>query len=212
MESMAEQRSSSGILQKEIESQSTREAEEILGQAEREAHRILENARREAEKIRAETLRKAEVQAEGIRRKILSSVHLEVKNQALRTREELLSKIFQDVVKKLDALRQKKGYDEYLKKFIIEGILALDTDKIRILSGDVEKKRLNDAMIAQIKKDVKKQTGRTVLFTVADQVLPESGVVIVSADERMLFDNRFSTRMRRLENTLRLEAIKRVMG
>jgi len=212
MESMAEQRSSSGILQKEIESQSTKEAEEILGQAEREARRILENARKEAEKIRAEILRKAEVQAEGIRRKILSSVHLEMKNQALRAQEELLSRIFRDVIKKLDAFRQTKGYGEYLKKFVIEGILALDTDKIRILSGDVEKKCLNNAMVTQIKKDVKKQTGRTVSLTVAEQVLPESGVVMVSADERILFDNRFSTRMRRLRNTLRLEAIKRVMG
>ena len=212
MESMAEQRSSSGILQKEIESQSTREAEEILGQAEREANRILDNARRDAEKIRAEMLRKAEVQAEGIRRKILSSVHLEVKNQALRTREDLLTKIFQEVMKKLDAFRRTKGYDEYLKKLVIEGALALDTDKIRILSGDVEKKRLNDTIVEQIKREVKKQTGRVVSLSVADQVLPESGVVMVSADERMLFDNRFSTRMRRLQNVLRLEAIKRVMG
>jgi V/A-type H+-transporting ATPase subunit E len=212
MESMEEQRSSSVILQKEIESQSTKEAEEILEQAEREAHRITDNARREAEKIRTEMLRKAEVQAESIRRKILSSVHLEVKNQALRTREELLTKIFQDVMKKLDTFRRTEGYDEYLKKFIVEGILAFDTDKIRVLPGDVEKKRLNDAMVAQIKKDVKKQTGRTISLSIADQVLPEGGVVMVSADERMLFDNRFSTRIRRLENTLRLEAIKRVMG
>ena len=211
MESMAGQRSSSGILQKEIESQSTREAEEILGQAEREANRILENARRDAEKIRAEMLRKAEVQAEGIRRKILSSVHLEVKNQALRTREDLLTKIFQEVMKKLDAFRRTMGYDEYLKKLVIEGVLALDTDKIRILTGDIEKKRLSDATLAQIKREVKKQTGRAVSLSVADQVLPESGVVMVSADERMLFDNRFYTRMRRLQNVLRLEAIKRVM-
>ena len=212
MESMAEKSSSSGILQKEIESQSTREAKEILEQAEREANRILDGARKEAEKIRAEILRKAEGQAEGIRRKILSSVHLEVKNQTLRTREDLLTKIFQEVMKKLDAFHRTKGYEKYLKKLVIEGVLALDTDKIRILSGDVEKKRLNDAMVAQIQKEVKKQTGRTMSISLADQVLPESGVVMVSADERMLFDNRFSTRIRRLQNELRLEAIKRVMG
>ena len=212
MESPQEQQASSDILQKEIQAQSEKEAGAILEQAQREAQQILNNARKEADGIKADMIKKAETQAESIRRKILSGVRLDVKKQNLRTREELLSKIFEQVKEKIEAFRQTEAYKDYLKELVIEGATAIDAERMRVLSGTTEKKLLSEATVKQIIGEIQKRTGRKTKLSIADQALPEGGVVMVSDDERMLFDNRFSARMQRMQSQMRLEAMKRVMG
>jgi vacuolar-type H+-ATPase subunit E/Vma4 len=83
---------------------------------------------------------------------------------------------------------------------------------MRVLSGATEKKLLSEATVKQIIGEIQKRTGRKTKLSVADQSLPEGGVVLISEDERMLFDNRFSARMQRMQSQMRLEAMKRVMG
>lgn len=212
MKSREEQHSSSDILRREIQDQSQKEAAEIVGQAEREAKGILDRARAEGEKVRAELLKKAETQADAVRKRILSGVHLDVKRQNLRTREELISRLFQAVEERLNRFRKTKAYIDSLKKLVIEGVLALDAGTIRILSGNVERKLLTKKLLSEVKKEVHQRTGREVKLMRSDQVLQEGGVVLVSSDDRMLFDNRFSARMQRMQHQMRLEVVKRVMG
>ena len=212
MKSMEEQHSSSDILRREIQDQSQKESAELVEQAEREAKQILDRARSEAEKDRADILKKAETKADAVRKRILSGVHLDVKRQNLRTREEMISRLFQAVEERLNRFRKTKAYAASLKKLVIEGVLALDAKSIRILSGNVERKLLTEKMLSEVKKEVHHHTGREVKLVRSDQVLPEGGVVLVSSDERMLFDHRFSARMRRIQNEMRLEVVKRVMG
>lgn len=203
--------SSSEILRKEIREQSEAEASSILEQAEKEAEKILHDAKEEADKVKTELFKKAETQAEGIRKRILSGVHLEIKRQTLQAREKLISRLFQTVEEKLDAFRRNDAFMVSLKKLVIEGAQALDAQEIRIMPGDVEKKLLTNKVLSQVEKEILKQLGRSVKLTVSDQALPEGGVVLVTSDERMLFDNRFSARMKRMKNEMRLEAVKRVM-
>ena len=88
---------SSDVLRREIREQSEAEAASLVEGAEKEAQRIVSGAETEAGKVRAEILKKAEVQAEGIRRRVLSGVHLEIKRQTLRAREEMLAEILNSV-------------------------------------------------------------------------------------------------------------------
>lgn len=212
MKSREEQNSSSDVLRREIQDQSKKEVAELVERAEREAKQILDRARAEAEKVRADILKKAETQADAVRKRILSGVHLDVKRQNLRTREELISRLFQAVEERLNRFRETKACVASLKKLAIEGVLALDAETIRILSGNVERELLTKKMLSEVEKEVHQQTGREVKLVRSDQVLPEGGVVLVSSDERMLFDNRFSARMKRIQHRMRLEIVKRVMG
>lgn len=206
-----EQNSTSDVIREEIRNQSQNEAEAILAQGEKEALQILDSARAEAEKIHADLIQKAEIQAEGIRKKILSGVHLEVKRQTLRARESLLSTIFDKIKEKLFAFRQTEAYANYLKRLVAEGMTALDAEIIQVLGGDVERALLQRDFIKEIEKDVLTRTGREIKLKVSERILPEGGVVLVSSDEKMLFDNRLTTRMQRMRNQMRLKAVKRVM-
>lgn len=207
---MENEHSSSDVLRKEIREQSEAEAAAILEQAEKESRGILDEAKAESEKVKADILRKAEVQAEAVRRRIVSGVHLEIKRQALRTREELLSKIFQAVKERLEGLRKTKAYEPFLKKMIVEGVLALDAELVEVMAGDVEKKHITRQFLSQLEKEVRKQGGKEVKLRLSEQTFPEGGVVLISSDGRMKFDNRFSARMERLEREMRLEAVKKL--
>jgi len=211
MKSVEEHTESSDILKKEIQVQSKAEAEGILKQAEKEGNQILDDARKEAEKIKNDLLQKAGVQADGIRQRILSGVHLEINKQALQDREELISKLFQAVEEKINQFRRSDSYLSFLKKLVLEGIVALGGGKLIILPGEVEKKLLTKKVLSQIEKEAHEKHGGKIVLSLSDQILTEGGVVLETSDGKTRFDNRFSARIKRIENDMRLVAVRRVM-
>jgi V/A-type H+-transporting ATPase subunit E len=206
---MKEENTPSKILQDEIREQSEAEASVILEQAEKEAGRIIGDAESEARKIRSDLIKKAETKAEGIRRRILSSVHLEIKKQNLMAREEMLSKLFQLVQEKLEQFRKSSEYGSFLETAVIEGALALGFENLRILAGEIEQKLLSKSFLDRIVKQLD-QEGRKVILSLSDEKIDEGGVIVTSEDGRARFDNRFSARIRRNQDEMRLLAIKKI--
>lgn len=204
-----EDKSSSKILCQEIEDQSKSEAEAILGQAKKERDERLKKARQEANKLQEERRNKAEAQAESIRKKILSGVHLEIKGYKLRDREEILSRIFMAVQEKLAHLRKSNGYFSFLKKLLMEGIQALDSEKIIIIPGDIERQLLQKGFLDQLQKELQK-SGKKIQLSVSDEKLSDGGVILGDSKGRIRFDNRFSSRMKRNEEMMRLKVMEAV--
>lgn len=211
MKSIKGRRSSSNVLRKEIRTQSEAEAAALVEQAEKEAHQIVNNAKAEAEKIKADILKKAEIQAEGIQKRILSGVRLEVKRQTLRTREELVQKIFGGVEEKIEAFRKTKAYLPVLKNLLLEGMLALDSDVVHVLPGDVERKLLTRKIFSEVEKEIRQRRKKKVKLEFSGRTIPDAGMILMSSDGRTQFDSRFSTRMERMKNAMRLMVAKRVV-
>jgi V/A-type H+-transporting ATPase subunit E len=207
---MGKRRSSSKILCQEIQEQSETEAAAILEQAEKEAEKMIQEAEIKAKKVRAEKRHEADVQAEHIQKRILSGLHLEMKKHHLKVREQFLVTIFQNVSERLERFRKTKRYAPFLKQQLMEGILALDTEKVQVIPGEVEKRLLTKAVLSQVEKEASKK-GRKVKLSVSDQKLSESGLIMVSEDGRTRFDNRFSVRIKRLQDTIRLLVVKELL-
>ena len=206
---MKEENAPSKILQEEIREQSEAEAAVILEQAEKEAGRIIGDAESEARKIRSDLIKKAETKAVGIRKRILSSVHLETKKQNLNAREEMLSKLFRLVQEKLEQFRKAPEYGSFLETAVIEGALALGFEKLHILAGEIERKLLSRQSLDRIEKQLDKED-RKVNLLLSDEKIDEGGVIVTSEDGRARFDNRFSARIRRNQDEMRLLAIKKI--
>ncbi len=208
---MADQEVSSEVLRREIQAQSETEASGILEQAEKNAEKIQRQAAQDAEKGQEKTLEDARIQAAAIRKKLLSSVHLEVKKQTLNNREAIFDRMFEEVRKKLKDFRSRPEYVEFLKSCVIEGVMAVEADAILIRCGKIEKERLSPDVIQFIQKALLDK-GRQCRLELADSGDDEGGVLIQSADGRMRFDNRFQARIRRMEHRLRLEVMKTVFA
>jgi len=204
---MEEQKTSSDVLRKEILEQSKAEAKSILDQAEQEKAKALSEAKASAEQVKTETLRKVQLQADAARKRVLSGVHLEVKKQTLQVREDAVRKISGMVREKLDAFRKAKEYGPFLRKLVMEGVLALDSGNLTVVPGDVERPLLTGNFLNGIADEAKK-LGKTVQLTLSKNTLPEGGVILESADGRTRFDNSFSARSQRYDDAMRMVAAK----
>jgi vacuolar-type H+-ATPase subunit E/Vma4 len=198
---------SADALRKEILERSGADAKSVIEQAESDAARVKAEAKSEAEKFQAETLKKAAAQAEAVRKRILSGVHLEVKKRHLQVMEETLTGIFWLVKGRLEDFRKDKRYGAFLEKLAIEGIEALDSAEIQLLPGAAERPLLTRDRLAAIEKEAETRK-RKVRLVLSDQTLTDGGVVMVSGDGRTRFDNTFSARIRRYQGELRLTAMK----
>ena len=198
----------SQVLRQEILEQSQSEADEILNQAKREVARMEKDAGLEAEKIKSEILRKANTQADALKRRLLSGVHLDVKRRLLQARESLLSVVFVQLKERLEAFRRSGEYPSFLERLILEGVHALDSDEVWIQGGDIEQKILTSSVLKDVQKKAAQNDQRTVQLKLHETVSDQSGVVLVSKDGRTRFDNRLSARIERMKEDLRLDAMK----
>jgi len=196
---------SSEVLRREIEEQSQSEAAGILEQADKDIQALIGQAQAEADRIRKDILDKAEKQAEQIRKRILSGVHLEIKKQHLRNREILLDEIVQDVRKELNAFRSKPDYEDVLIQFVLEGVRAIEGDEMILICGSEESKHLKS-----IQQVIHRTTGRSIQMRIEKHDSEDGGVLLLSADRRIRYDNRFSARMKRMEQTIRLDVMKTI--
>jgi len=206
---MAQENASADTLRQEILERSKADAKNLVDQADGEADRIRAEARAEAGKFQEELLKKAAVQAEAVRKRILSGVHLEVKKQHLQVMEVTLSKIFVAVRDRLEAFRKDKSYGAFVQNLALEGVEALDSSEIRVIPGELERPLLGRDRLAVIEKEAENRK-RKVSLSLSDQTLSEGGVVMVSADGRTRFDNSFSARIRRYQGELRMTAMKEI--
>jgi V/A-type H+-transporting ATPase subunit E len=204
---MAQENAAADALRKEIVERSGADANAIIAQAEGDAARVKAEAKSEAEIFKAETLKKAAAQAEAVRKRILSGVHLEVKKRHLQVMEETLSRIFDQVRDRLEAFRKDKSYGAFLEKLAVEGIEALDSAEIQLVPGAAERLLLTRDRLAAVEKEAEKRK-RKVALVLSDQTLTDGGVVLVSGDGRTRFDNTFSARIRRYQGELRMTAMK----
>jgi vacuolar-type H+-ATPase subunit E/Vma4 len=204
---------SSDVLRKEIITQSEAEVSDIIQQSEKDAERIIQRAEQEASKIREAALRKAQAQAENVEKKILSSLKLQIQKEALRAREDLLGDIFNAVMENLERFRRTPEYVPYVKRFILEGVRALGgaSGTLTVIPGSVERKILTEAMIAEIVAEADAGSDEKVKLNVSKQTADEGGVILVSENDRIRFDNRFSRRVERFKQKMRLEATRRVL-
>ncbi len=208
---MESQYASSDVLRKEILEQSQSEAEGIAEQAEKERSRLLTQAKKDAEAEKQNILKEAREQADAIRKKVLSTVHLDVKKQNLKLREKTVSRIVSEVRSRLDEFRKSPEYKDVLKVWSIEAVSAIQGEEIRLQAAEPEKAILK-SLLGEITDRISKNNNRRVSLKIDETPLKEGGVIAMSSDGRMRFDNSFTALLRRKEDEMRLTIMKEVLS
>ena len=199
----------SKVLREEILEQSRREAENVLESARKEADRLISEAGKEAKSYHEHEMKIAQDQADQIEKKILSSVHLELKKQTMRMRETLINRMLEALAEQLNTFRGKEAYRPFLERLIVQGIVSLESDSVNVMLPSKEKELIDQKKISE---HVKNENGQEVSIKIRNTEEDEGGALIFSEDGRTRFDNRFSALIRRNLDLLRLAAIKEVFG
>ena len=183
-------------LQSRIVSDAQQKVDQIARDGQSRADQIMVEARDRARKEGDEITAKAKLDAESIRRSILSS---KVRANRLRILDEK-NKIVQDVVEtvenRLTGIAESSQFDEAAKRFVEEALNAMDVDQpiVRLGFKDASKKNLDS-----VSKIVPK--GAKLVFE--DEPIDGLGGVVASdPDGKVIFNNSFKSRLERLDSQL----------
>jgi len=178
----------------------------IVEQAEEKSKQILDESRAQAQRDAIDILSRAGLEAESIRRSILSS---RIRANRLRILEEK-NKIVQSVLKlveqRLSDIARTDQFESTLKRLVLEAVEAVGTDNAVVKVGfrNAEKKGLQ-SLGQSLPKGTK--------FLADETVIDELGGVIVSDPEgKMSFNNSFKARIERLDNQLLTTISSTVFG
>ena len=183
-------------LQNRILSDAKVKAEDIIREAEEKARQTLEQAKTQAQKEADETLSRAKLDAEALRRRILSSRIRANRLRILDEKNRIVQQVMQSVEDALADVATDERFPDTLKRFVTEAIEAVGADEpiVRIGFRGISKNQM-DAVGKSVSKGTK--------LVIDEQALDGLGGVVVSDPEgKILYNNSFKARLDRLDSQL----------
>ncbi len=168
----------------------------IIEQAEEKSKQLLEEAqnltRREADEI----LAKANLEAESVRRGILSSRIRANRLRVLDAKNKIVQNVLSSVEDSLGDIASSDKFESTLKRFALEAAEAVGMDDAVVKVGfrDAEKKSLQ-SIGSSLPKGTKFVTDQSPIDGLG-------GVIATDPEAKTVFNNSFKARMQRLDNQL----------
>lgn len=188
-----------------IETDAGAEAEKITSEAENQVAEKRKYSEKKIESILNEAREKAQEQAETVKKKMISSVELEVKRRSMLARDAVMQDIKDRVEKKLESITSDTSYRSVLINWITEAAVGLDAEAAQVNASEKERTLIDDKLLSEVKGRIHTQTGREVTLTLSDAPpLKSQGVVLAAADGRTAFNNQVKTRMLRKQREIRM--------
>ncbi len=183
-------------LHNRIQSDAKLKAADIIREAEEKARQIVEESRAQAQKDADAILSKANLEAESIRRGILSSRIRANRLRILDEKNQIVQSVLKSVEQRFSDIASADQFQPALKRFIAEAIDAVGTDDtvVRVGFHNAERKSL-DSLGRTLPTGIK--------FVIEDKPIDDlGGVVAGDVGGKMIFNNSFRARIERLDNQL----------
>jgi V/A-type H+-transporting ATPase subunit E len=187
-----------------IETDVRAEEREIIAEADKRVAEKKKYAEGKVESILNDARKQAQVQAEEVKKKVLSGVQLEIKRRRLSVQADVMIEIDNRVEKKLFSMITAKDYRSVLINLIVEAAIGLGAESAQIDASNVERKLIDERMLAEVARIVQANTGNNLKLKLSDsEPLKTQGVVLTAEDGRTVFNNQMKTRMLRKQREIR---------
>ncbi len=181
-----------------IETDANAEREKIIKEAQTQAAEKKKYSEKKIESLLDEARTKAQEQAETAKKKIVSTAEREVKRRSMRMRSTVMQDILDRVEKRLGSMTGDKNYRSVLTGWLTEAATGLDAESAHVNASSEELKLIDDRVLSEVGRRVRKQTGRQIELTLSGaEPLKYQGVILTAADGRTAFNNQVKTRMLR---------------
>lgn len=189
-----------------IEEDARTEEEKILKDAENQAAEKRKYGEKKIESLLNDATEKAREQADIIKKKILSSVELEVKRMSMRIQDSIVKDIMDRVEQKLGSMIDDPNYKSILIDWIAEAAIGLDAESAEVNASERERTMIDCELLSEAGRKIYERTGKQVTLTLSNaQPLNAQGVVLTAADGRTAFNNQVKTRMLRRQRDIRMK-------
>jgi len=196
--SMAKIEDAGEICRKIIED-ATAQADSMLTSAKKEKSKILEEANHEAENRKKEALKKNDIEIEKMKQKTFSTLNLEKKKLFLEEKSRFIEAVLEKVREIAAEFRQNPDYKTFLEKAISEGVEVIGEKEIDVLYSGLDEKIIKGDFIKNI---------NSVALEFKKRDFKDIGVIMQSKDSRLIYDNTFSARFKRLYDDIYMDLLK----
>jgi len=209
---MDNQQSAELICQK-IMDDAQRQVDSIIQKARQNAGLRIKLASNEANKYLEEREKEGKGKTADIRKKALSTVALETRRIITKAQEELIDYVLKQLKTEGKNFRSKTKYPQWLKSIIIEGLLNIAQNQVKIVASMLDSKIIEKDFITGIKDELKKKHNLDIdMETVFEKDNQDAGVCVESGDERIIFRNTFLARIERQKESLRTLIFKEIFS
>lgn len=187
-----------------ITADARQQAEALLAEGKKMAEERIAFAKGKADKITREAEEKASLQADTVRRTILSGINVALKRETLQAQDGLLKEVLARAGEKIAGMIATPAYRTILAAWITEAAAGLDAPVARVNASAAERKLIDTALLGEAAKNAENICNHPVSLSLADEPpLAGQGVVVTAADGRTAFNNQVATRLRRHESAIR---------
>src|SRR5207244_10149515 len=180
--------------QNPILSHAKHQFDENIKEAQPNSQQILEEGRQRAQRESEDIIAKANVEAESIRRSILSSKVRVNRLRILDEKNRIVEDIIHSIEDQLSRISKSEQFEETAQRFVTEAVKAVDTDQpiVRIGFRDASKKSLDGV------SRVLPKGGKLVIDEKPIDNL--GGVVATDPEGKVVLNNTYKSRLERLDN------------
>ena len=188
----------------------------IMARAEQKTKKIMASAEEEVKKIRAESEKQiislvgSELRA--VRDRIVGNAELEGRRMLMQTRQELLSKVFDDAERRLEEMAEgmSSDYTTILVKLISESISAIGGEVFFVTANERDLTYLKKNL-KTISRDLKKDLGDITIKLDDDPIDISGGVIVRNNDATKTYYNTLKGKLDNVRS--RIEAkVAQVLG
>jgi vacuolar-type H+-ATPase subunit E/Vma4 len=186
------------LLCRAIAEEGQKEADRIFSAAQMEAKRIVAEVKEREEKKYQEEAQLQRGQAQAEARRMVDSAELEAKRRIMIFREQFNREVFDGLRERLIRFRSEPAYGDYL--------ISAFREAVDHLGGREFAAEMNEEDIKKYRAEIE---GTAAELSLTLEISPglglTGGIRVYSGDRRLLYDNSFSARIKRIEEALRQE-------
>ena len=184
-----------------------KEAEAIISSSQNQAKETLKLAKQQADEKYKTMINQATAKAEGEKRKIASVTEVEMRNQLLKSKEELVDIAFDKALVRIKEFAATEEYHRYLLKLINEVAKRIGQKKLAIQVNAKDKAWLTQDSLNRLSKELNCELA--LLDQTEDYI---GGFKIQTVDGKITYDSTLDNRLRELRPILRVEVAKLLFG
>jgi len=190
-------------LRSKIFEQAQEQAAATRERAQRVAERDMVYARQEAEEIISQQRMKVRPISDIEKRKTIAAAEMEARRRLLEKKEKLVSRIFAEAENSLEKMRGSDDYMGMISELIEGSVTSINGDAI-VEFGEKDKDIFTSKVTSSIGSRVAGSLGKDVdlQFRCTGENI-SAGVIVRSKDGKIVIDNSFSSRLKRLKEELR---------
>jgi len=184
-----------------------KEAEAIISSSQNQAKETLKVAKQQADEKYKTIINQATAKAEGEKRKIASVTEVEMRNQLLKSKEELVDIAFDKALARIKEFAATDEYNRYLLKLIKEVAKRIGQKKLAIQVNAKDKAWLTQDTLNRLSEKLNCEL--TLLDQTEDCI---GGFKIQTVDGKITYDSTLDNRLGELRSVLRVEVAKILFG